>query len=570
MYRRPATVLLCAFSLSCGGESGPGGAVIGSIAVTPNPVALTQQAAVQLQVAVLDEDGALLTGIPVTFAAGNGDLFTISNTGMVQSIGPAGASAITVRAGERSIQVPISVSATGNTIRILPSPAVVAQGQTVQLEVALLDLVGSPIPGATFTYSSSDEAIASVSSTGLVRSVGPSGQVTITAASGDLATQVQLAVTQAATSMRLVPNPVTMARSTTVFLNAQVLDVIGLPIAGAAVSFTAAPSSLLTVSQAGQLTASAGAGAGTVTATSGSLSTTVPVTVVDAGSLNGTIVATAPAGGGPYGVILGASGAVIGVSVEGTLHFGTFGSSLVQSRAVSSTATVGAALNAVTGKLYVAGPGTDALMEIDAANGNVLRRWAPSLHDQMYDVALSPDGQHVYVGGSTGIVYMIDAATMTSVTEFPSGTSVIHLLAHPSQPLIYASGQDQAREINVQTGVQRVFLMAAAQASALALSGDRLFVGSEGGAIGTVTLSTGNVTVTVVPDCPVYDLVATPDGKGLLVTCSLTGQAKILDSQTLSVVVSIATGGAPRRAAISLDGTSAVIANEFGWYDHVR
>ncbi len=102
------------------------------------------------------------------------------------------------------------------------------------------------------------------------------------------------------------------------------------------------------------------------------------------------------------------------------------------------------------------------------------------------------------------------------------------------------------------------------------MTGDRLFVGREGNQVTVVTLSSGATSSVDIPECGIYDLVATPDGRHLLATCSSQGTAMILDAPTLIPVATIQTGGIPRRAAISADGTIAVIANEGGWYDHVE
>jgi outer membrane protein assembly factor BamB len=574
MLRLLAAVLLCACVLSCGGESGPNGIDIGSIVVTPNPVSLAQQASVQLQVAVLDDAGALLTGVPVTFVSGSTSLVTVSNTGMVQSVGPAGSSTITVRAGNMPLQVPVSVSATGNTIRVLPAPAVVAQLQTLQLDVALLDLVGSEIPGTSFTFGSSDESIATVSATGLVHAIGRSGQVTITATTvglpaGNLSAQIQLAVTQVPTSLELLPGTVSMGKSSTMPVAARVLDAYGEAIPGAQITFSASPASLFSVSASGILTGNGSVGSGTLTATSGALTAVVPVTLIEMSSLAGTIVTTAPALGGPYGVALKADGSVLGIGVGGMLHVGSFGSTTVRSYQISGEVTVGIAVDQASGRTYVAGAGEDALMEVDPASGAVLRRWsAPG--EQMFDVAVAPNGQQLYVGGNSGKLYAIAAATMTEAWHITVPIAVIHLIAHPTQPVVYASGDGGALEVNVDTRATRQFELPSAQASALAVAGGRLFLASEDGSVGVIDLASGAVQVVAVPSCRIYDVVAAPDGLALLATCSIGSTAVLLDAVTLAVLKTIETGGTPRRAAIRADGTGAVIANEAGWYDHIQ
>lgn len=273
-----------------------------------------------------------------------------------------------------------------------------------------------------------------------------------------------------------------------------------------------------------------------------------------------------------YGVAISSSGAIFGLAVPGNLYRGHLSSNTMTGSPISPGGlTIGVTVNSAGDRVYVAGGGEDGLIEIDAATGERLRHWTAA-GEQMYDVVLSPDGQTLYAAGSTGTIHSVSVSTFQSGTQYlTTGSSVIHLVHHPSQPLIYASGAGAAREVNTETSAVRTFAVnPSAQASSIALSGDRLFVAGESGTLDAISLATGEVTSTVVPECALYDVVATPDGAALLVTCTAWGTAKLLDPETLSAIVTIPTGGDPRRAAISLDGTRAVIANQSGWFDIIR
>jgi hypothetical protein len=553
--------------VACGGESGPNAVQVGSITVSPNPLALAQQTAAEFQVAVFDADGALLAGMPVTFTSANVELVTVNSAGLVRSVGPAGTSSVTVTAGTKSVSVPVSVGASGNTIAVLPEPAALAQLGTLQLDPALLDLVGTEIMGSVFTYESTNPLIVTVTGSGQVRSIGPAGEATINVTSGAVTAQKSVTVTATPTSITLNPNPIAIGRTGQLQLGAQVLDAIGSPIVGSAVAFSAQPSNLLAISQTGLLSAQGVAGSGSVTATSGALTVTAPVTISNAGTLTGAIVRTVGVTGAPYGVAMGAGGVYYGVGLNGALDVGTFGVDGLTRHNVSAAVMTGVAVHPTNGRVYATGAGADGLMEINPTTGTVMRRW--EVQDQMYDVAISPDGTRLYVAGGPMTVYVISVATMQMLTSYPTEASVIHLVAHPSMPLIYASGVGVVREINVTNGAFRTFSHPAAQATALAIAGDRLFIGGEAGHLASVDL-TSAVTTTVEVPCPIYDLVAAPDAGRLLATCTGTGTALLLDAQTFGVVATIATGGAPRRAAIRADGTGAVIANEAGWYTHVQ
>lgn len=567
MTRRLWAVTTASLLVACGGESGPNGIDVDTIQVTPNPVALAQQESVQLHVTAFDDNGALLAGVPVSFTSKNENVITVSSSGLVKSVGPAGVTSITLKAGGKTTVVPVTVNATGQIIRVLPTPASVPQMGTLQLDVALLDILGSEIPGENFTFASSNPSIATVSETGLVTSVGPAGQVEILVSTGGMSTQKTVTVVPTPTSISLSPNPVTLGRAAERPLVATVLDLTGSPIADPAITYSAQPASLLEVSGAGVLTSKGTPGTGTVTAAAGTLSVTVPVTILNVGTLAGTISGSVSVPGQPYGVALGAGNAFYGVGSGGSFDVGTFGSTAHTSSYISAPIMTGVAFSPTNGLVYAAGNTTDGLMEIDPASSTILRRWeAP---DQMYDVAISQDGSQIYVAGSPDRLYVISAATMTLVKDLPTGGSVVHLFADPLHPLVYTSGGSLVREINVTTGATRAFDFPGAQATALAIAGDKLFIGGEGQTLGIVDLTTGLTTTVSVP-CQVYDLVAAPDGVQLLATCSLQGKALLLDAYTFEIIQTIQTNGTPRRAAITSDGTGAVIANAAGSYTFVE
>jgi hypothetical protein len=80
------------------------------------------------------------------------------------------------------------------TLTLSPSSATLAVGATQQLTATVTDQRGNPMSGFAATYQSSNEAAATVSSTGLVNAVA-AGQATITASVGGRSGTAQIEVT---------------------------------------------------------------------------------------------------------------------------------------------------------------------------------------------------------------------------------------------------------------------------------------------------------------------------------------------------------------------------------------
>ncbi len=567
-----AAALLCAFVSSCGGGTEPSGIDVGSIVAAPNPIVLMQEQTAQLQVSVLDPDGALLSGVAVSFTSANSSIVTVSNVGLVTSVGPAGSTSISIKAGNKTQSIPVTVTATSASIIINPEPRDLPQLGTLQLEPTLFDIAGDPIPGATFHYSSSDPLIATVNETGLVTSVGPAGVVTVAVSSGDIQATGAVSVHQVPGGVRISPQVLTLLKGGSAQIIATVLDAVGQPLVGftGTVSYSAEPASLLTISGSGLLTAGGTSGTGTVTVSIPGSSATASVKVVDLGALTGSVLYHIPVNDAAYGVAISDAGAIFGVSVQGTLYRGNVASNSLESTVVSGQITIGVATTKAGDKVYVTGSGGDGLIEVDPATGLEVRR--RPIAEQLFDVVLSPDEQTIYVAGETGSIHVIDAATLTEGPALPgTGFTVVHLLHHPTEPLVYASGVGQAREVNTQTGAGRSFSVnGAAQGSAIALAGDRLFVAGEDGNLDVVDLVTADRTTVAIPDCGMYDIVALPNEAALLVTCTGNGTVKLLDPATLATIITIPVGGDARRAAVSADGSRAVVANQAGWFDIIQ
>jgi WD40 repeat protein len=561
-------------ALGCGGESGPSGFDVAEIVVEPDPIVVAQNGSVQVSVSALDDDGALLTGVPVTFWSGDSALVLVGATGIVSSLGPAGSSTIFVKAGNRTEQVPVTVSAVSSAVTLAPDPGVLPQLGTLQMQAALLDVTGAPVPGATFTFVSSDPAIATVSPSGLVTSVGPAGQVLISASSGGLTGQATLAVTQVATTIAVSPNPVLIAPDGSVALQTAVTDAVGAPIAGAVATYTVT-SGPLTVSNAGVISCPAGSplGSGSITVASGNLSTQVAVEIVAAAHPEGILQTTTPFSGAAYGVAVSRTGVVWVVGIEGQLGRGALpGTSFVMSSTGTGT-SIGVAFDPGGATAYITGAPSDGVGEFSASSGLPLRS-IPGLIGTPFDVKTSPDGSRIYVSTAEGKVYFIEQSSFTVIDEVSiGGGPAVHLAVHQSQPLIYASspGLPDVVEINTVTKLQRRFAVGGSpQAIGLTPDGTRLYVANEfSGRFNYITLASGAISAPIAT-CSSYGLSVSPDGLRVLLSCPGDGEVRVYETSGHTEVNRVTGLGAVRRIAHSPNGLLAIVANEGGSVHFIR
>ena len=163
------------------------------------------------------------------------------------------------------------------TVEVAAPYARVATGGTAQLTATAKDQNDNDVAGATFTWSSLDTSVATVSSTGVVTGVA-AGTADITATeSGGVADTLGITVATV-TGVTLAPSADTISVGDTLRLTASATDAGGNDVGGADYTWTSDTTNIATVDAAGLVTGIA-VGSATITATTDSVSGTAQITV---------------------------------------------------------------------------------------------------------------------------------------------------------------------------------------------------------------------------------------------------------------------------------------------------
>jgi len=127
-------------------------------------------------------------------------------------------------------------------------------GQNMQTTVRYYDASSAQLSGRAVAYSSSNESVASVSTSGLVTAAAP-GSVTIRATVAGVVGNLQLTVTlEPIFFIAITPESPSVLPGETVTLTAQPQNALGLPITGRTVSWSSANPALATITQGGVVT----------------------------------------------------------------------------------------------------------------------------------------------------------------------------------------------------------------------------------------------------------------------------------------------------------------------------
>ena len=227
-----------------------------------------------------------------------------------------------------------SVVTVGSVTVNPPTNAFVSIGQTAQLTAAVADDGGAPITDKTVTWSSSNNAVATVSASGLVTSTG-NGIATITATCEGVTGDADVSVAQVIASVAVTPGtPTLVSLGATIQLTATPKDANGNPITGQTATWSSSDNGIATVSGLGLVTAVANGGPVTITATVGAFTGTAAATVAQVVS---TVDVTPPA----TTLIAVASTVQLAAAPKDALGHPVLGQTVTWSSSNSSIAMVG-------------------------------------------------------------------------------------------------------------------------------------------------------------------------------------------------------------------------------------
>ena len=177
-----------------------------------------------------------------------------------------------------AIELNVAVPAPVATVTVDPATASVEAEATLPLTAILKDAAGNSLTGREVTWASSDDAVATVTQTGLVTGVA-GGFVTITATSeGQSGTAAVTVTPLPVATVTVDPATASVNEWATQQLTATLKDAAGNPLTGRVVTWESSDPALATVTETGLVTGRA-VGSVTITATSEGQSGAAVVTV---------------------------------------------------------------------------------------------------------------------------------------------------------------------------------------------------------------------------------------------------------------------------------------------------
>ncbi|MEP7381361.1 MAG: Ig-like domain-containing protein [Gemmatimonadota bacterium] len=255
---------------------------VATIQVTPANAAMLEGEAQLLKAKLLDAQGNVLTGRPVSWIGGAPAVATVDSTGRVIAVARGSAVIVASSEGARA-SVAITVSpVTVATVSVTPASRTLESGKALQLTAKVMDSKGRVIAGKVVTWTTSIPSRASVSATGRVVGIA-TGLVTISATSDGIVGATAVTVTPVKVArITLLPANAPLYTGRTLTLRLQLADAAGRPLTetGRTIGWASSAPTVATVSATGVVTGT-GAGTAAITATTDGVTGSATFTVTD-------------------------------------------------------------------------------------------------------------------------------------------------------------------------------------------------------------------------------------------------------------------------------------------------
>ncbi|HOI58931.1 MULTISPECIES: Ig-like domain-containing protein [unclassified Methanoculleus] len=253
--------------------------VLESIRITPPGATLAIGDTQRFIVTALDQDGAVMTGVNVTWTSSDETVGTIDANGTFTALAE-GTANVTATAENVTATAAIIVNDEEPalaSIAVAPSAITLGSGDTATFTATAFDQFGTTMTGVEIAWTSSDEAVGTIGAGGVFSAVAD-GTTTVTATAGNITGTAAVTVTTASSGVAVSPSAITLDRGDSQQFTATVYDPEGNVTPGAEVTWESSDEAVGTIDADGLFTAVA-EGTATITATAENETGTATVTV---------------------------------------------------------------------------------------------------------------------------------------------------------------------------------------------------------------------------------------------------------------------------------------------------
>jgi uncharacterized protein YjdB len=576
---------------------------VSSVTVSPPNASIYPADNLQLTATAYDSRGRVTSKGNPSWVSSNSAVATVSGDGLVTGVAK-GVAIIAVEIQKKKATATVTVlDVPAASVTVALTASTLSVGQTTQATATIKDASGTILTGRIVAWQSSNPALATVNSAGLVTAVAK-GSVTISAICDGKVGGASLTVAAPTpASIAITPSGVSLTKGQSTQLSAQVLDANGAVIPNRPVAWSTMNSAVAAVTSAGAVTGvNVGSTAAQATADGLTASASVAVTDVPAASVavSPTTLAMLPGDTARVSAVVkdangnvlanrgvnwsSSNAAVASVAATGTVTAVAAGSATITAQVDGVTATTTVTVSApppapvasvavtVTPSSLTVGQTAQSSVTLRDAAGNVLSGRSVTWSSANPSVAtVSASGIVTAVSaGSASIVATSEgqtgAATETVDAPAPSPVATITLSASSTTLSIGATMQvvitlkDAAG--NVLTG--RTIGWTSSNTAIATVSATGVVRGVSAGAV-VITASSEGKTATIdftISPAPVAAVSVTLSSGSLLVGQTTQATARLTDASgnVLTGRSIVWSSSVPAVATISQAGVVSALA----------
>lgn len=180
--------------LACGGEVSTAPSEVTTVTVTPASTSIASVGeTIELSAVASNADGNVILHKSFTWATSDTSVAAVNTRGTVTAVAN-GLATITATTEGVAATATITVAQQVVTMEVVPAwVSLVSLGETLQLAATAFDARGNAIAGEPFTWTTSDESLATVNTSGLVTAIAP-GSASIVVAAVNLSDTARITV----------------------------------------------------------------------------------------------------------------------------------------------------------------------------------------------------------------------------------------------------------------------------------------------------------------------------------------------------------------------------------------
>lgn len=253
--RSVLATIACACVMACADSAPTTSNAVAVVELSAPTPSVRAGSTLTMSVKLKDASGNSIDNVAVTWSSSNSTFATVSSTGVVTA-NAAGKVTIAASALGKSATKEITIQDREiAAVEITPASVSVRIGTTVSLTAKAVDAEGRTLTGRQIAWSSSNTAIATVNSEGVVTGVA-AGAATITAQSENRSGTAAVTVTvNPVATVTIVPGSDTLGVGTDAQLVATLRDAGGQVLIGRAIAWNSSNVQVATVSSTGVVTA---------------------------------------------------------------------------------------------------------------------------------------------------------------------------------------------------------------------------------------------------------------------------------------------------------------------------